>query len=755
MDDMQRKQANTIISVRCFDLLRDGPLTLAKLTAALHRDSVFDQWVDIEPELPEFDLRAQSGRENFVDDFLQLRDDFMYDELSDQFFSTTTVLDQRVVTHRFTDAEIDGDYVVLSNALDVLDLAIDHNRLLFGGEVSQDFVLGEGDRWQGPKGWLSDFVAGELGAITRDFDDLVLTEIDEAALEEPSVEIDEILGWFDGQPRGIRLEAWIYIHDSFMLNSEFFAKPVLPFDELMAQAGLVKDAGKWVVADSDGNPIAEPRDGEIEDLASYFGLGQREVVELERVIDAWHRYSSSASGPAEIDVLGTADSLAYTFVAIAFESYVEDRFQNPVYESFLSELVEGKRRSTAAAHFLLGRLMVFGMGSTIGGIEAYKASARADAEYVNTQLALSEVEFYEGKFDSAVRRVRDFDVGRELEALVPVVAAPPVTAGRNDPCPCGSGRKFKACHQGKGTSGDAPVRERVGAKMQRFLMEEEQIERTNVILGLLIGDFVRPTEADIAHINFGLEIACHEGGLWSEFLDLYGVLLRPDEFAFGIARAATTRELFEIEGVVPGESIDLRDVRSGETVTIIERTGSNGVSVGQYVLARIIEDESDEKKGPVLDADPQLVDMRHRDEVLAALDSDEPLTKMFALAGWYSSMLAPPQIALSDSLMEALDDADVADILSGEIWDRGVDVAPYEPPEPGTMEFEVLTQYMAEYEANWMHESIPLLGGATPTEAASDPTRRDDLVRLLDSMPQTADPCRMSGLRLRQALGLD
>jgi len=36
-----------------------------------------------------------------------------------------------------------------------------------------------------------------------------------------------------------------------------------------------------------------------------------------------------------------------------------------------------------------------------------------------------------------------------LEALTPRdPAATPTTAGRNEPCPCGSGRKFKKCHGG-------------------------------------------------------------------------------------------------------------------------------------------------------------------------------------------------------------------------------------------------------------------------------------------------------------------
>ncbi len=37
-------------------------------------------------------------------------------------------------------------------------------------------------------------------------------------------------------------------------------------------------------------------------------------------------------------------------------------------------------------------------------------------------------------------------LSRQLASLTPVV---PALAGRNDPCPCGSGLKYKKCHRGK------------------------------------------------------------------------------------------------------------------------------------------------------------------------------------------------------------------------------------------------------------------------------------------------------------------
>jgi hypothetical protein len=66
-----------------------------------------------------------------------------------------------------------------------------------------------------------------------------------------------------------------------------------------------------------------------------------------------------------------------------------------------------------------------------------------------------------------------------------------------------------------------------------------------------------------------------------------------------------------------------------------------------------------------------------------------------------------------------------------------------------------MEQALHEYEERWLDESIPALGGITPRQAADDPTRRGDLIRLLNSFPSgAAAGRRMDADRLRAALGL-
>ncbi len=66
-----------------------------------------------------------------------------------------------------------------------------------------------------------------------------------------------------------------------------------------------------------------------------------------------------------------------------------------------------------------------------------------------------------------------------------------------------------------------------------------------------------------------------------------------------------------------------------------------------------------------------------------------------------------------------------------------------------------LDEIIRKHEAAWLDESIPALSGYTPRECANDPTRRPDLIRLLDSFPaESGRPGEMSRSRLREALDL-
>lgn len=83
------------------------------------------------------------------------------------------------------------------------------------------------------------------------------------------------------------------------------------------------------------------------------------------------------------------------------------------------------------------------------------------------------------------------------------------------------------------------------------------------------------------------------------------------------------------------------------------------------------------------------------------------------------------------------------------------DAGTVSPESAGLEVAAALDQFVRDYEQKWLDESIPALAGYTPRQAAADPTRRGDLIRLLDSFPvERGKPGVMDVDRLRAALGL-
>ena len=79
-------------------------------------------------------------------------------------------------------------------------------------------------------------------------------------------------------------------------------------------------------------------------------------------------------------------------------------------------------------------------------------------------------------------------------------------------------------------------------------------------------------------------------------------------------------------------------------------------------------------------------------------------------------------------------------------------------PAVGSAELAELTEQISDqFERRWCDESVPALGGLTPREAAADPTRREQVVRLIDSFDNHEVPdgaFTMRPQRLRELLDL-
>lgn len=111
-----------------------------------------------------------------------------------------------------------------------------------------------------------------------------------------------------------------------------------------------------------------------------------------------------------------------------------------------------------------------------------------------------------------------------------------------------------------------------------------------------------------------------------------------------------------------------------------------------------------------------------------------------------------PTTIIDDSRQPMRDTREAAELAATLPPDKDA-VQPLDPSDPQLA--SVLEKFTRDYEQKWLDESIPALHGFTPRQAAADPTRRGDVIRLIESFPKEhGNPGAMNPDRLRAALGL-
>jgi hypothetical protein len=171
----------------------------------------------------------------------------------------------------------------------------------------------------------------------------------------------------------------------------------------------------------------------------------------------------------------------------------------------------------------------------------------------------------------------------------------PMSAGisRNDPCPCGSGRKFKRCCQEQ-LDHPAVLPERhiaVGSRIQDWAHEhhDQQIHasldeladgRQDLVLGdadlqlissWVICDRELPDGQTIAH-------------RYSRRADITA-----DERDIAARIAAARFALLTVDRVAPGRSLTVNHLAGDETVTVASHDVSRSVTPGDVIVARIMD----------------------------------------------------------------------------------------------------------------------------------------------------------------------
>jgi hypothetical protein len=240
--------------------------------------------------------------------------------------------------------------------------------------------------------------------------------------------------------------------------------------------------------------------------------------------------------------------------------------------------------------------------------------------------------------------------------------------GRNDPCPCGSGRKYKRCCLLKAEAVAHFTREdrlaafaALGRFSETAVGREDDAAHGEFWDRLLprageLGEKGEPFSTDAFDMWFWFDRPLDDGSLVAErLLDQDPSLPRGVRTYLDLART-TGVHLYEVEDVRPGVSLTLRDVLDEGRVTVREQLGSRTIRRAELLAARVIprgvSGEPEMEAGllniPALIRKPvvaQLADWRkkfRRENPGTDPDAFFKLTAPFFHTAWVSSILDPP-----------------------------------------------------------------------------------------------------------------
>ncbi len=201
--------------------------------------------------------------------------------------------------------------------------------------------------------------------------------------------------------------------------------------------------------------------------------------------------------------------------------------------------------------------------------------------------------------------------------LSAAIAATPSEIGRNNPCPCGSGRKFKACCRRDAVPALSARAQLVYALLGTYAERAPGLE--------VITSLIERTEDAQQYAMFLLDLALFQGGLVERFLAARGHWLRPEERQLIEDWRQIPVTLYEAIDVQRDTSVTLRALPDGDPIQLADTLFSQSAQRLELYCGRVLYDGTE----PHLLAVPVHV-ARHRRRELATLLASGPSMEQIA-----------------------------------------------------------------------------------------------------------------------------
>ncbi|MGZ4729419.1 MAG: SEC-C metal-binding domain-containing protein [Acidimicrobiales bacterium] len=642
------------------EVLSEGPLPMPMLVDRLRATDAFAAWGPLDDDQAAIVL----------DEVLITTDESLTTE-DDLVVLLSALIDGSVFTHRVAGDEL--AHGVLHETPDLVLVNWDDQAEVSSpeGELTIEYPLGleddvhgvdEHGSMVGPTGWLAGVAAGDLVALRRRGRRVEVTVVGVDEVADGEAEVEAIR---QARTRieidGVGTEPIELVLDAVAHDPSLFRSPVAPVGELFERAGL-RRAGAFVgPVDSEWEPPGVRwRRQRRADIEAKYQFDRCCTDAFDRVLAAWeHVLLSSASWdePASeplTDLGGSsardvARALDHGPVAPALADWVIDSVAgSPLLDSFATALIESGPAPHPGSLFLRAT-NAEADGRVIDAEVDFTAALVDDPTYAPAIYELARFASDRGDINRAIALYRRVGEGAQpevdfLSGLLPDYSK----VGRNNPCPCGSGRKFKQCHQ---DNPEVPADRAALWLFQKLLgfgyREPFDVIRQALAEAAVYGalpdedvdeisdDDLRALAARFKDEPFLLDLAVFESGIIERFAEERSVLLPPGEADMLQAWIATDRRLWEVTEVEPGHRVTFRDTVSGDVVEIAERTASQSVQRGDLLLARVVPVHGERQ----LIGQPVPVSPRQRSSVVELLDDHADAADW---AHWFGQLLAPP-----------------------------------------------------------------------------------------------------------------
>jgi hypothetical protein len=295
------------------------------------------------------------------------------------------------------------------------------------------------------------------------------------------------------------------------------------------------------------------------------------------------------------------------------------------------------RQARATVAWLRARCLELVADDHVDVERALRTTVELDPDNAQAAFELASYLSLRGEAGASLnllRRIEGPDVEEKIALLSRFTTPGPASAGRNDPCPCGSGRKHKVCCQARN---GWPLQERipwVWDKVLTYLGSASAHELVSPIVQAIDDAGGPEGTGHLAATN----ITLFEGGLISELCDRRGSLLPADELELLRSWAEVRAAAYELVDADPDDRLTLLDLSTGDRVSFVDHQMAANLDVGAAFVAWIVPYPD----GPAPNYGVISQPAGHRQGLLDLLDQDPTAGDLIA---WYRSLMAPPRLS--------------------------------------------------------------------------------------------------------------